>query len=126
MATSPAFASTPRAASAVVSAANSARDGSGTLATVMTAGAAGSRVDEVVILAHGTTTAGAIRLFVHDGTTARCIYEQMIAAVTPTTAQRTERYSLPFSNLYLPIGYSLRASTNNAESFTVTAFGGDF
>jgi hypothetical protein len=126
MATAPAFAATPRNSSVVISTANTARDGSGTLGTVITAGASGSRVDEVTIKATAATTAGMVRLYVHNGTTAFLYREQIIAAVTPSASVKTEEYVLTFVNLFLPSGYSLRAAPHNAESFAVTATGGDF
>ena len=126
MASTPAYASTIRNSSVAISTANTARDGSGALGTVFTAGANGSRVDEVRIVAQGTTTAGMVRLFIHNGTTAYLIQEQTIAAVTPSGTVKAEAYTLTFSNLLLPNGYSLRAATHNAETFTVTGAGGDF
>lgn len=126
MASAPAFAATPRCAVATVSTANTGRDGSGTIATVFTAGASGSRIDEVRIKATVTTTAGMVRLFIHDGTAANLLTEQPIAAVTVAASVVAEEYVLTFSNLFLPTGYSLRASTEKAESMRVIAFGGDF
>lgn len=126
MATAPAFAATPRSSSATISAANTNRDGTGTLGTVFTAGASGSRVDEVRVRATGTTTAGMVRLYIHNGTSAFLWDEQTISAVTPSASTKAEAYNLTYSNLFLPTGYSLRASTHNAESFHVTGNGGDF
>ncbi|NBX74718.1 MAG: hypothetical protein EBQ89_10555, partial [Alphaproteobacteria bacterium] len=71
MATDPNFAGTPLAGNAQISTANTNRDGTGTLGTVVTAGASGSRIEEIVIEATGTTTAGMIRLFLNDGTNTR-------------------------------------------------------
>jgi len=134
MAVSPNFAATPRLGIAAISTANTNRDGTGTLGTVLTAGAAGSRIDSIVIQATATTTAGMVRLFIHDGTNARLYDEVPVFAVTPGASSPAWGTALgnntPLSSarypLVLPNGSSLRASTHNAETFNVHAIGGDF
>ena len=130
MAVSPNFAATPRCAVGQVTTANTARDGTGTIATIMPAGANGSRIDQIRVQATGTTTAGVVRLFIHDGTNARLFRELLVAAVTPSTTVEAFSVALDLSAaglaLMLPSGFSLRASTNNAETFNVFAIGGDF
>lgn len=128
------FSATPRIGAAVISTANTNRDGTGTIDTVFTAGTSGSRIDGIVIQATGTTTGGMVRLFVHDGTNARLFDEAPVIAVTPSGT--APAFSTALGNnaplatgrypLMLPSGWSLRASTNNAESFNVIALGGDF
>ena len=132
MATDPNFAGTPLAGNAQISTANTNRDGTGTLGTVVTAGASGSRIEEVVIEATGTTTAGIVRLFLNDGTNTRLWREVAVTAATPSgtvlaftaSVRNDTRPDLPL--LVLPTGWSLRASTHNAETFNVFAFGGSF
>jgi hypothetical protein len=130
MATAPAFAATPRCAIAQATAANTARDGSGTIATVFTAGASGSKIERVRINATGTTTAGVVRLFIHDGTNSRLVREVLVTAITPSTSIEAFSADVDFSGpdqvLVLPTGFSLRASTHNAETFNVVAVGGDY
>ncbi len=134
MATSPNFAATPKLGIAAVSTANTNRDGTGTLSTILTAGASGSRIDGIVIQATSTTTAGMVRLFLHDGTTARLYDEVPVLAVTPGAStpawSATLGNNAPLSSgrypLMLPSGISLRASTHNAEAFSIHAIGGDF
>lgn len=127
MATSPNYAATPRVGSAVISTANTNRDGTGTMGTVFTAGTQGSRIDLIVIHALGTTTAGIVRLFLHDGTNARLWEEEDVPAITASgTVVAYRREVRPTEPLLLPSGWSLRASTHNAESFVVLAFGADF
>lgn len=113
------YASTPRAALAQVSTANANRDGTGTIATVFTAGASGSRVEDIWLVATGTTTAGMIRLFLHDGTNARLWQEVSVSPVTPSATVSVWSSSLVNQALILPNGWSLRASTHNAETFNV-------
>lgn len=132
MATGPNFAATPLSGVAQISVANTGRDGTGTLGTVVTAGASGSRIEEIVIEATGTTTAGMVRLFVNDGTNSRLWREVAVTAATPSgtvlaftaSVRNDTRVDLPL--LVLPTGWSLRASTHNAETFNVFAFGGSF
>lgn len=135
---------TPKTWLGQVSTANTARDGSGTIATIVTAGSGGTRIDHIEIQATGTTTAGQIRLFLHDGTNARLWREISVTAVTPNTSttpawhyemdgnsqNEVLTYSTPQRFIFLPLilqtGWSLRASTNNAETFNIIAHGGDF
>lgn len=120
MASVPAFASTPRTAVAQISSANTNRDGTGTIGTVFTAAAAGSRIDDITITATGTTTAGVVRLFLHDGSNARLWKEILVTAVTPSTTVAS--WTAELSDLALVLAddnWSLRASTHNAEAFNV-------
>lgn len=121
----PIFAQSFASATAAISTANTNRDGSGTIGTVVTAGANGMSVDNVVIEAAGTTTAGVVRLFKHNGTTAFLWHEILVGAITPSTTvsafRRRIDCSKPENACYLPSGWSLRASTHNAESFNVHA-----
>jgi hypothetical protein len=121
------YANTPRAAVGQVSVANTNRDGTGTLATIFTAGSSGSRIDDIKIQATGTTTAGVVRLFVHDGTNARLLAENLVTAVTPSTTVEAWSTTLLNQAIVLPNGWSLRASTNNGETFNVLVTrAGDF
>lgn len=132
MATQAQYAATPRCGVGQIRTANTKRDGTGTIDTVLTAGASGSRVDAIVVKATGTTTAGTVRLFIHNGTNAQLLTELPVVAVTPSATlpawevqlnASTMSQLLPFA---LPTGYSLRAGTEKAETFNVMAFGGDF
>lgn len=121
------FASTVKTAVGVLSAANTARDGTGTIVTVLTAGASGSRIDDLTIIATGAVTAGVVRLFLHDGTNARLLREVMVAATTPSATVETWRTALTNLGICIPANWSLRASTHNAEGFNVVVTrAGDF
>ncbi|MFD0669727.1 hypothetical protein ACT80S_18555 [Ramlibacter sp. MAHUQ-53] len=132
MASTPAYAATPKCGIGQISTANTARDGTGTIGTVFTAGANGSRIDAIDLKATGTTTAGMVRLFIHNGTTAYLLTEVPVVAITPSATLPAWEALLNANSMsqvlpiILPTGYSLRAATNNAETFNVTAFGGDF
>lgn len=132
MSTTPNFATTPSYGAADLSTANTNRDGTGTIATVLTAGSSGTIIQRIVVQAKSTTTAGQVRLFVHDGTTARLLKEVSVSALTPSATVQafTDTLDELSDPGYLPLilesGQSLRASTHNAETFAVHAWGGDF
>lgn len=128
MATTPAFAATPKHANGQVSAANTNRDGSGTLVTLLTAGASGSKIEEITVIGAVTTTAGMVRLFTSTdgGTTKRLFDEIAIDAVTPSGTLPAFRRSKRYTNFVLPAGALLYASTHNAEAINVHADYGDF
>ena len=134
MAITPNFAAIPKVGTGALSVANTNRDGTGTIVTLFTAGSSGSRIDSIVIQATATTTAGMVRLFIHDGTNARLYDEVPVFAVTPAASVPAWSVALgnnaPLSTgrypLMLPSGSSLRASTHNAEAFNVHVIGGDF
>ena len=82
--TSPIFVDTPKFGHARISTANTGRDGSGTLGTVYTGTTDGSRISYIRIMATSTTTAGMVRLFIHDGTNFRLWDEILVSALTPS------------------------------------------
>lgn len=126
MSTTPSYAATPNCAIANIATANAARDGTGTIAPVFTAGANGSMVSRLNIIARATTSAGMIRFYLHNGTTAFLWMEVLVGAVAPSATVS------PFTSttainppIYLPSGYSVRASTEKADSFNITIEGGN-
>lgn len=126
------YAAVPKVGIAQITTANTDRDGTGTIGTVFTAGSSGSRIDMIGLQATSTTTSGMIRLFVHNGTTAFLLAEIPVVAITPSATNPAFNVQLntntmtQFLPIVIPTGHSLRASTNNAESFNIIAFGGDF
>jgi hypothetical protein len=126
MATQPAFATTPRIGVGQATAANTNRDGTGTIVTILTGVAAGTRINEIVVEATGTTTAGMVRLYLHDGTNARLFDEFPVPAQTASNFAQTYRAAKTYDNLVLPsASWSIRASTHIAETFNVFVFGAD-
>ena len=128
MATAAQYAATPRTAVAQVTTANTNRNGTGTIVTVFTGGSSGSRIDDISIVATGTTTAGVVRLFINDGTTSYLWQEILVTAITPSTTQQVFSFTLLNQALILASSsWSLRASTNNAETFNILVTrAGDF
>lgn len=119
MSTSGNYAATPRTAGVQISTANTSRDGTGTITSVMAAAATGTRIDDITIAATGTTTAGFVRLFKHNGTTAFLWKEISVSALTPSGTVSAFTAQLKNQALVLETGWSLRASTNNAETFNI-------
>jgi hypothetical protein len=121
----PIFGQAVRWAPVAISTANTNRDGTGTIGTVLTADATdGSVVERIDITAQGTTTAGVVRLYIHNGTTAFLWKEIVVGAITPSTSVSTFMRSVR-ERVHLPATYSIRASTHNAETFNVQAHGYD-
>ncbi len=116
----------------VPSGANTGRDGTGTLTTVLTAGNNGTMVERVTGLAQTTTTAGMVRLFTVDPSSNKYLYEELLTtAVTPsgTAVAATVQSSkiTPSTPLVIPSGWALKGTINNAsETWNIFAEGGDF
>jgi hypothetical protein len=115
-----------------LAAANSNKDGSGALVTVITAGLWPQSIERVTVQATGPTTAGMIRLFLHEPASPKTgsmgstsLFDEIpVEAVTPTDSTPPWSAGLDYSGdqtAYLPPGWSLKASTENAERFNVVA-----
>lgn len=113
-----------------ISAANTNRDGTGTIVDVKTAGARGSSVSTVGIAAVGTTTVGFIRFFLHNGTAWRLLDggEVAVSAITPSgsIAAFTATWTPANAPLLIPTGWKLGAATHNAETFNLIAKSADY
>ena len=103
MASTPAFASTPRAAVAAVSTANTARDGTGTIVDILTGVAAGTRVERLVVQTTGDPADSILTIFLHNGTSYFLFDE--IDMGNPAAASTTVsgfRFEKAYNNLVLP------------------------
>lgn len=90
------------------------------------AGSNGSRVDLIRCVSTGTTLAGNIGIWIYDATTSRLYCEIAIAATTVSTVLDYE-VERAFSNLVLPSGSSLYASSQVASQLIgIHVLGGDF
>lgn len=140
MSTQPAYASSAVLAVQAISTANTARDGTGTIATLVVGRVPGTRIEKILVQASGTTTAGFVRVFKKDtgltlnadGTVAsysaptwRLIKEIAISAATPSAsvAAATGEWA-PDNGITLSPHESFGVSTHNAENFNVFAIGG--
>jgi len=129
MATTPAFAATVNNGSAIASATlDTSLTAPTNVATVLTAGASGSKIEEVVVQGLGTTVAGMCNLFLYDGATYHLLDQFTIAAVTSSTTAPAFRTYRTYSNLVLKTGWSLRFTVTVAglqSLLKMSAFGGD-
>ena len=126
MATNPSFAVTPRIGAVNVATANTNRDATGTIATLIQGASTGTRVVEIICKARVTTTAGQVRAWLYDGTNYRFLDEYAIAAATVSATVQGTRVSTLYNNLILPsASWSIVVATHNAESIDVIALGAD-
>lgn len=97
------------------------------MATVLTAGSSGTQVREVDFKALGTTAAANIVLYLYDGSTYSVLTEVAVTAITASTTTASYVSSVRFDNLFLPSGWSLRASVTVVQSpaIAVIALGAD-
>jgi len=140
--TNPIFPITPKVEWGKLTTANIAKDGTGTVVTLFTAGANGARIDQIKVRALGTNVATVLRLFINKGSTNTTatnnslVHEVTIAATTLSeTAALTDNditiakgsdvlSPIPF----LPAGYKIQATigTTIAAGIQVTVSGGDY
>lgn len=130
MATTPQFASVIHNEAASVSTANTGRDGTGTIATIFTAGASGSKIEEIVVKSDANPADSTVVFYLYDGSAYHVWDEWDIGdAAAGSTTVASYRESRTYENLLLETGWSLRASVTVAPTagvLKVHAFGGDF
>lgn len=134
MATTPTFSSVPRAAAALLGAAETNLQVPTTTSTVFTAGASGSKIEEVVVEASNTTlvattVAGLVYVFLHDGTTFHLFDTIVVSAVTASATAQPYRSAIRYTNLTIPTAWSVRASQSIAGNASLLKFhvlGADF
>ncbi len=129
--TTPIFVITPHVGMVRIATANTGRDGTGTLNSIITGTTNGTRVDRVTIKAQGTTTAGMVRFYIDDGTNIRFWREELVSAITPGANTKSFEVTITSPDpqtplLVLPLNYILKCAPHNAETFDVIGQGGDF
>ncbi|MUT66010.1 hypothetical protein [Paenibacillus sp. NEAU-GSW1] len=123
--------------------ANTAKDGTGTVATVFTAtpsgsGGVGAKVDHIKVRGLGTNVPTVLRLFINNGSTNATaannslFLEVTIAATTLSEVSALADTVIQFDGisnpqLILPAGYKINATigTAVAAGLQITAFGGE-
>lgn len=114
--------------------ANTALDGTGTVATVFTADATnGSKVEKVYLTHMGTNVATVVRLFVNNGsanstaTNNALVKEVTMAANNLSQSAASVAVEVPL-DIVLPAGYKLNCTTGTgiAAGVMVCAVGGDY
>jgi hypothetical protein len=81
----PIYAVTPKVGSAAAPGFDTSLTAPSTTATILTGGTAGSKVEEIVIQGTGTTVAGVLNIFLHDGSAYSLVDQVLITAVTSST-----------------------------------------
>ncbi|MFA6080755.1 MAG: hypothetical protein WC753_04765 [Candidatus Gracilibacteria bacterium] len=135
--TAPIYVLTPKVQWDFITAANTALDGTGTVATVYTAGSNGAYVTNIIVKSNTTTAtsaAGALRLFINNGSTNATpanntlIREFVLTTVTASDTTATLNWEFPI-NFMLPAGYKIFATiatVAGSSGFALTAIGGDY
>lgn len=117
-----------------ITAANTAKDGTGTVTTVFTADATnGSYLQKIVVRPRGSNVASVLRLFLNNGgvnTTAAnnvLVAELSLPATTNSEVAALSGNELPL-NIPVPPGYEVLATLGTAVAggYAVTAIGGDY
>jgi hypothetical protein len=118
----------------VITAANTAKDGTGTVVTVFTADATnGSFVQKLIVRPQGTNVASVLRVFLNNGsvnTTAAnnsLIAEIGLPATTNSEVAAIAGMELPL-NIPVPPGYKINVTLGTAVAggYAVTGVGGDY
>jgi len=135
VATDPAFAATPNNGSALLGNAETDLQAPTTTSVIITAGASGTKIEEVVVQASksgsliATTVAGLCYLWLYDATNYRLFDVITVPAITASATVPGFRQRNVYGSLVLKTGWSLRASQSiagNASVLVVSGFGGDF
>jgi len=130
----PIFAQTPIfPVGATVTTANTAKDGTGTVVLIYTAGVNGSRIDNIKVRSTGTAVATVLRVFVNNGATNATatnnslFTEATIAATTLSEVAALTDNLIPM-NISLPATYRVYVTigTTVAAALQVSAQGGDY
>jgi hypothetical protein len=130
----PIFAQTPIfVVGQTVTTANTAKDGTGTVVLVYTAGVNGSRIDSIKVRSTGTAVATVLRVFINNGaanTTAtnNSLYAEATIAATTLSEVAAQVDNLIAMNISLPATYRVYVTigTTVAAALQVSAVGGDY
>jgi hypothetical protein len=134
MAADPAFAAAVNNGSNMLGAAETNLQVPTTAVVILTAGANGTKIEEIVVEATAatlvaTTVAGLAYFFLYDGSTYHLFDTMIITAITASTTVPGFRGVARYPNLWVKTGWSFRASQSivgNASLLKCSAFGGDY
>lgn len=103
--------------------------------TTTIAGAAGAKIEELVVVSLGLTVAGLVNVFAWDGSAGNAGFFALDSITVPTPAWTAAgavelgRSARRYTNLELPTGWGIRFSVNvtgNQSLLKLLAFGGQF
>lgn len=131
--TSPIYSGTPNIAWGTVATANTAKDGTGTVVTVFTAGADGGRCDYVRARALGTNIATVLRVFINNGSSNavaanNTLFTEITVAATTLSEVAAQVENTINLGLALNPGYKVNITigTTIAAGLAITGVGGDY
>lgn len=133
--TAPVFPLTPNiTVGQTIQTANTAKDGTGTVITLVTGSTNGTRVDSIRCVPTGTNTATVLRLFINNGSTNatagnNSLYKEysLPATTLSETAQMASDIDIPV-DIFLPSGYKVNATigTTVAATWSLVAMAGNY
>lgn len=92
-----------------------------------TAGANGTKIEEIDVVGSGVTVAGNLNIFMYDGTTYWLLTTVTVTVVTPSTTVPPFFQAINFQNLVIPTGSFLYICSAVASQLVqVNAYGGSF
>lgn len=117
-----------------ISAANTAKDGTGTVDTVFTADATnGSYLQKLVVRPRGANVASVLRVFLNNGSAnSTAANNALVAEVSLPATANSEVASIAGNelplNIPVPPGFRVQVTLGTAVAggYVVTAFGGDY
>lgn len=120
-------------AAAALAAANTAKDGTGTVTTVFTAGVEGNFLHKIIARPLGTNVATVLRVFINNGLTNataannNLIAEMTLPATTVSEVAAQPSFELPI-NFILPATMKINCTigTAVAAGFALTIIGGEY
>lgn len=129
MATSPTFAATPNVGSGLIPATlDTSLTAPTNVTTIVTGGANGTKVEELIFQAVGTTVAGNVNVFLYDGSNYHLYDQVLLTATTSSTTAVAFRTNRQYANLVVPNTWTLKVTgtiAGNQSMVKVTGTGGD-
>ena len=128
MATTPSFIGTPNTTGVNVAAANTNNDGTGSITTLITGAASGTRVLEIDAQCAATSAAALVNIFLStdSGATWKMFDQITVTAATGSTTVKQNRNLATYANLILKNAtHVLGCTTTVAQSTNVFALAGD-
>lgn len=127
------YSAVPNVGFGQIATANTAKDGTGTVVTVFTAGSNGSRVEKIRFRAKGTNVATVARIFLNNGgvnstATNNTLYDEItLSATTLSEVAQLANYEIVL-NIPLPPTWTVMITigTTVAAGYAITCIGGDY
>lgn len=117
---------------AALTTANTAKDGTGTVLTIFTAGSNGSQVFRIRAVPIGNNTASVLRIWINDGAgftaTDNLLWREMSLPATTLTEVAAQSAYYTDANIRLPAGYRLTCAigTTVAAGWYISVEGADY